>query len=213
VVSLLAALASPLDALSADLFAAHMIQHLLLILVAAPIVALSEPLAAVAWGLPADGRRGLTRLTSLMVVGPAIAFGLHSVAVWVWHLPGLYEAALDNQAVHAVEHLSFLATALLFWSTLLRGRSGAAVLYVFGMAVQSTLLGGLLTFARGPWYTSHLASSARWGLTPLEDQQLAGLIMWVPGGLIYAVVALALFGRWLKGDEAPPRAARTPARR
>jgi putative membrane protein len=81
------------------------------------------------------------------------------------------------------------------------------------MAVQSTILGALLTFARAPWYTSHLGSTAAWGLTPLEDQQLAGLIMWVPGGLIYLAAALTLFGLWLNAGAGPAPGPSTPARR
>lgn len=215
--ALLVALESPLDGLSADLFAAHMVQHLLLILVAAPLLVLPAPLAGLLWGLPADARRGVVVLGRWLpgwLGRPAVAFGLHVLAVWAWHLPRLYEAAVANPWVHVAEHACFLGTAALFWWALLhrRGAYGAAVLYVFGMAIQSTALGALLTFARSPWYASHLATTAAWGLSPLEDQQLAGLIMWVPGGLIYLAAALGLFGMWLNGGDAPRPAVRTPAR-
>jgi cytochrome c oxidase assembly factor CtaG len=138
--------------------------------------------------------------------------------LWAWHIPALYDAALANRAVHVLEHAGFLATAALFWWAVLLGHGhrpphGAGVLYTFGLAAQSTALGAMLTFARTPWYTSHLTSAARHGLSPLEDQQLAGLIMWVPGGLVYLGLALGLFAVWLKSGEAPPAAARTPARR
>jgi cytochrome c oxidase assembly factor CtaG len=143
---------------------------------------------------------------------------VHLAAVWAWHVPMLYEAALANRAVHAAEHAAFLGTGVLFWWAVLHRKQsyGAGVLYVFGMALQSTLLGALLTFARAPWYTSHLGSTAEWGLTPLEDQQLAGLVMWVPGGLVYLMAALTLFGLWLNvgaGAGAPAPAASTPAGR
>src|SRR6202022_2913416 len=99
---------------------------------------------------------------------------------WAWHVPMLYDAALRNRGMHVLEHVSFLGTAVLFWWAVLDGgrvgyRSG--VLYVFGLALQSTLLGALLAFAPVPWYTSHAATAPVWGLTPLEDQQVAGLIM------------------------------------
>jgi putative membrane protein len=234
--AVLVALETPLDRLSEALFSAHMVQHLVLMLVAAPLLALGSPRLALAWSLPA------TRLWRLIPGRPSVAFALHVVALWAWHVPSLYDAALANGAVHAAEHASFLATGVLFWWALLpapgprlarlaapgtepstsvhvsarRGEHagyGLGVLYVFGMALQSTVLGALLTFTRAPWYTSHLGSTAAWGLTALEDQQLAGVIMWVPGGLIYLVAALALFGRWLSAGAAPAPGPSTPARR
>ena len=209
----LAALETPLDSLSEALFAAHMVQHLLLMLVAAPLLALGAPLIALAWGLPPDVRRGTARLCRLLPTRPSVAFTLHVVAIWAWHIPSLYEAALSNRAIHAAEHASFLATGALFWWVVVRRGYGLGVLYVFGLAVQSTILGALLTFARAPWYTSHLSSTAAWGLTALEDQQLAGVIMWVPGGLIYLVAALSLFGVWLSAGAGPAPTRSTPARR
>jgi putative membrane protein len=204
---LAAALLPPLEAIGDDLFSVHMCQHLLLMLVAAPLLALGAPRVALAWGAPP------TRLWRLVPSRPAVAFALHGLALWAWHVPMLYEAALANRAIHAAEHASFLATGVLFWWTLFHRGYGLGVLYVFGMAVQSTILGALLTFARAPWYTSHLGSTAAWGLTPLEDQQLAGLIMWVPGGLIYLAAALTLFGLWLNAGAGPAPGPSTPARR
>ena len=221
-VSLLVALESPLDALSEALFAAHMVQHLLLIVLAAPLLVLGAPLAPLLWALPAASRRpvGAWWHQASWLARPALAFGLHSLALWAWHLPALYEAALASRGVHVLEHLSFVLTAALFWWSLLhRGQAGygVGVLYVFGLAIESTLLGALLTFSHNVWYTSHLGTTAAWGLSPLEDQQLAGLIMWVPGGVIYLVAALSLFGLWLREssqpqpDRTPDPAARTPA--
>jgi putative membrane protein len=218
VLGLLVALESPIDQISSDLFAMHMLQHLLLILLAAPLLVLSAPLAALMWGLPKDVRHSaavLARCWPAMLGRPAVAFSLHVLALWAWHVPALYEAAEADRLLHVIEHACFLGTGMLFWSALLQHRaaSGAAVLYVFGMAIQSTALGALLTFARAPWYSSHLTTTAAWGLSPLEDQQLAGLIMWVPGGLIYLAAALGLFGLWLKAGETPHPAAHIPARR
>ena len=225
--ALVLALASPLDQLAESLFAAHMVQHLLLILIAGPLLVLGMPLVPFLWAIPEASRRGLGRWwrqagwlrgvwRSLSL--PAVAFVLHSLALWSWHAPGLYEAALSSRPIHVAEHLSFLGTSLLFWWSLLHGgRStyGASVLFVFGMAIESTALGALLTFARSAWYTSHVATAPGFGLSALEDQQLAGLIMWVPGGSIYLVSALALFAAWLKEGESgtPHPAAHTPAGR
>jgi putative membrane protein len=220
--AVLVALESPLDGWSDALFAAHMVQHLLLLAVAGPLLALGRPLLPFLWAVPEPSRRGLgawwkaagvPRRAWHALSRPLAAFGLHSLALWAWHVPPLYEAALATRGLHLAEHLGFLGTALLFWWTLTHaGRAGygAGVLYVFGMALQSTVLGALLAVARSPWYTSHLATTAAWGLSPLEDQQLAGLIMWVPGGAIYLVAALALFAAWLR-DTPAPVARSTPA--
>ncbi len=214
-VLVLGALISPLDELAAQLFSAHMSQHLLLLLAAAPLLVLGQPLAAFAWGVPEQLRSELRVLHGLRpMTRPAVAFVLHSFALWAWHAPRLYDAALDNTALHALEHLSFLGTAALFWWALLssgRAGYGMGVLYVFGMALQSTILGALLTFAGGTWYTAHLSTTAAFGMTPREDQQLAGLIMWIPGGSIYLVSALALFAAWLRESGTPDPAAHRPA--
>ena len=143
-----------------------------------------------------------------------MAFVVHSLALWLWHIPSLYDAALAVDWIHVLEHLSFVGTAVLFWwATLHSGRVGygVAVLFVFALALESTILGALLTFSRGPWYASHLTTAVGWGLSPLEDQQLAGLIMWIPGGLVYLVSALALFSRLFVRTPGPEP--HTPARR
>jgi cytochrome c oxidase assembly factor CtaG len=123
---------------------------------------------------------------------------LHLAAIVFWHVPRFYDAALRYPSLHVAEHLSFLGSALLFWWLVCdrraRRRLGAplAVAALFVVAMQGTVLGALLTVAQRPWYVSHLATTLPWGLTPLEDQQLAGLLMWVPAGLAYLVAAAAL---------------------
>ena len=120
--------------------------------------------------------------------------------MWLWHLPALYEAALANEQVHALEHAIFLGTAWLFWEQVLRPQrrtlfaEGTAILLLFTTALHSGILGALITFAHTPWYRSYGATTAAWGLTPLADQQLAGVIMWAPGGVVYLIAMLALIG-------------------
>src|SRR5205823_2653181 len=121
----------------------------------------------------------------------------------------LFEAALDSDRVHAFQHLSFLGAAILFWWALLRARAravdvGVGMLYLFTTAVHSGLLGALLTFSDTPWYPAYRATTQSWGLSPVEDQQIGGLVMWVPACTVYAGIALALLGRWL--TDAPRRA-------
>lgn len=211
IVALVVALVSPLDALGEALFSAHMAQHLVLIVVAAPLLIAAAPRLAFLWALPIAWRRALGsgRLGRGLARGagalahPAAAFALASAALWAWHLPGPYETALASEPVHAAEHASFLATGLLFWWVVIapEGRrslsAGAGILYVLAMAAQSSALGALLTFAPEPWYTAHAEWTASWGLTPLEDQQLAGVVMWVPAGFVYLAATGWLFLDWL----------------
>jgi putative membrane protein len=138
--------------------------------------------------------RGLT--------APLTAWLLHAAALWVWHIPVLFNAALADPALHDFQHASFLITALIFWHSLLRhgahAARGGAILYLFTTTIHTGVLGALLTFARNPLYAPFDVGLRVWGsLTPLEDQQLGGLIMWVPGALVYVGVALTLLARWL----------------
>ncbi|PYK35494.1 MAG: cytochrome c oxidase assembly protein, partial [Verrucomicrobia bacterium] len=123
-----------------------------------------------------------------------------------WHAPALFEATLENESIHALQHASFLFSALLFWWAVIHGRKralgfGLAVLYMFTTALHSGLLGALLTFANSVWYPGYAERTAAWGLTPLEDQQIGGLIMWIPAGLVYIAAGLALFAGWLRESE------------
>jgi len=147
---------------------------------------------------------------------PGVVLCLHALGLWVWHLPSLYTAALNSDAVHALQHFSFFATAVLFWWTVAQGRYGhgsygAAAVYVFGTALQSGVLGALLTFSRRLWYPVYADHAAAWGLTALEDQQLAGLAMWVPAGVVFTAAGLACLAAWLrvssKRVSVPPRLA------
>jgi putative membrane protein len=199
--AILIAMESPLDRLSEDLFAIHMAQHLLLILVAAPLLVLGAPVAPLLWALPEASRRTVGawfRHSAALLTRPQVAFATHSLALWLWHLPVLYEAALTNRGVHILEHLSFLATAVFFWWAIVHAARAIGVLYVFGLGLQSTVLGALLAFSPTPWYTAHAVSAAAWGLSPIEDQQLAGLIMWVPGSSVYLAAALGLLAAWFR---------------
>lgn len=217
VAALAVALVSPLDALGESLFWGHMVQHLVLMLVAAPLLALGAPVVPSLWVLGAGSRRRLGLwwhrarvLPGLVAVAttPLVAWALHVGVLWAWHLPAVYQAALGNEAIHALEHTSFLGTALLFWWVVLQpvGRRrlnhGMSLLYVVTAGIQSGLLGALLTFAGRPFYPAQSSAAAAWNLTPLEDQQLAGLIMWLPAGLVYLAAAGGLFLAWLRTDAA-----------
>jgi putative membrane protein len=211
--ALVVALSPPLDEWSEQWLAAHMIQHELLMVVAAPLIAASAPVIAFLWALPSGTRRrtidSLRREPFVSswsaITSPLSVFLLHALALWVWHLPALYESALAHESVHILQHLCFFGTAALFWWGIAHGRYGragygAAVVYVFATALHGGLLGALLTLSPRLWYASYAVAHSS-GLTPLEDQQLAGLLMWVPAGLIFIVGGLVLFAAWLRQSD------------
>jgi putative membrane protein len=214
------ALLSPLHRLSELLFSVHMVQHELLMAVAAPLLVLGRPLVAMVWALPPGWRRTTGTWTAAPAVQtgwralthPLAAWSLHAGVIWAWHLPSLYQAGVAHDAVHALQHATFLGSALLFWWTVLQPRAGrlgspASVVSLFTTAMHTGLLGALLTVSTRVWYPIYRGTTVAWGLSPLEDQQLAGLIMWIPAGLIYAGVALALLATWLREPSAVRRLA------
>ena len=212
--ALFVALVSPVHAWGRVLFSAHMTQHEILMLVAAPLLVLSRPVVPFLWALPLRWSRRLGNVAKLpamqaswrLLTIPFAAWLVHAVALWTWHIPALFEAVLRFELVHTAQHLSFLISALLFWWALIHGPQGvmgygAAVLYVFTTSLHSGLLGALITFAVALWYPSYAGLTESWGLTPLEDQQLGGLIMWVPAGVVYIIAGLALFAGWVRESE------------
>lgn len=227
--ALAVALVSPLDALARSLASAHMVQHLLLMGVAAPLLALSAPGSRILRGSPAPLRRALGRATHPLrarrlltpLENPVPVSLAHVGALWLWHAGVFYDAALARLWVHALAHATFLVTAVAFWRLVVGPRTtarvspGLGVLLLFAMTLQSVFLSLLLTFARAPWYESYATTTRQWSLEPLVDQQLAGAIMWVPAGLLYLLPALALLVGWLRGLEgteaqAGVRSARQP---
>ena len=207
-------LLSPLHALGGVLFSAHMAQHELLMTVAAPLMVIGRPLIPFVWALTPEWRRITGRWTSARPVAlawhalthPAAAFLVHGAAIWVWHLPPLYDATLTSEAMHAAQHASFLSTALLFWWVVLgpsraRGGTPASIGLLFGTVLHTGALGAVLTLTSGLIYSAYAATTGPWGLTPIEDQQLGGLIMWVPGGLAYVIAALGLVVRLFRESE------------
>jgi putative membrane protein len=188
------ALLSPLDAAAATSVTAHMVQHTLLILAAAPLLALGRPLAVIAVGLPRAPRLG----RALGTPRPGVACAAHGVALWLWHLPPLYDAALARPLVHALAHATLLGSAVYLWWSVSRGRTRVTgALWLFVTAFHAGGLGALLALSTRPWFRD----------ATLEDQQLAGLVMWVPAGAVLTAIALALLGSWLRSGarRASPR--------
>ncbi|MGN6551167.1 MAG: cytochrome c oxidase assembly protein [Pararhizobium sp.] len=207
---LAAALVSPLHEASERVFTAHMIEHELIMAVAAPLLAVSRPLAPMLWSLPAAARREIGAWPKARwfralwhgLTTPVVATLLHGLAIWLWHAPPLFKAALASEPVHWLQHFCFLFSALLFWWTLFFSRAsrrsfGPAIGHLFATAGHTGLLGLLLVLSPHVWFPGQGIGAAAWGLTAMEDQQLAGLVMWIPASLIYAGAAIALAGAWI----------------
>jgi putative membrane protein len=216
------AITSPLHWLGERLFSAHMIEHELMMIVAAPLMAYARINGAMLWSLPRRSRPAAGRLLTTGVVAacwraishPVAATTLHGLALWVWHAPAFYRLALENELVHRLQHVSFFVSSLLFWWVLFHGRGrerdsrirdGISVACLFVTVLHSGLLGALLTLSPRVWFPQQTLLAAEFGLTPLEDQQLAGLAMWIPMGTLYTCAALFFAYRWLalSGSGAP----------
>lgn len=202
-VVLAGALVSPLHQLGERSFAAHMLEHELLMLLAAPLLVLSEPLVVMLWALPPGWRVGLGRIALSSPVAnvwqawesPLVATFLQAAALWLWHAPALFDRALASNGWHIVQHLCFVITGLIFWHAMLSPATSrpVAVLCLFSTSMVAGALGALMAFAVSPWYARYAAlGMAPFDLTPTQDQQLAGLLMWVPGGLVHIGAALAM---------------------
>jgi putative membrane protein len=193
------ALFSPIDEWAERSFAVHMVQHELLMVVAAPLIVLGRPLETFAWSAPAVARLGALQALWRSLTSPVGAWSVHALAIWIWHVPALFELALNIAGWHVAQHVSFFVSALAFWWVVFAPQSrtaGAwAIANLFTTMLHTSALGALLTFAPSAWYPLGEAPPLR--MTPLEDQQLGGLVMWVPGGFTYMIAGLALVRRWL----------------
>lgn len=215
---LFAALVSPLDPLGEQLGAAHMVQHMVLMTVAAPLLVASGLVVVCLGGLAPASRRVVLRTRRWVgqplrrwLWNPLVAWTIHALVMWLWHLPALYVAALRGAWAHDLQHIMFFVAAWLFWRLLLdptgrwKLRGGLAVLYLFTTTLHATVLGVLMTIAPTPWYPPYELTAPWWGLTALEDQQLAGLIMWMPACVTYVLVAIGMFAQALEDREQQPQ--------
>jgi putative membrane protein len=179
---------SPLCALTSALFSARVAHHLLLTGVVAPLL-----VAAVAGGIHGvAGRRAIG--------SPSLWVAVHALLFWLWHAPAAYQWALSSDLAYWLMQASLLGSAFGLWASLRAASAPSAVAALLATMLQMGLLGALLTFASVPLYAPHWLTTGAWGLTPLADQQLAGLIMWVPGALIYLGSAMWVMWRWIGDD-------------
>lgn len=203
------ALVSPLDEIGDKyLFSVHMVQHLLLTIVGPPLLLLGIPEVVLK---PLLRKRFILPIAKVLL-NPFVAFFLFNADFWLWHIPTLYNATLTNQNIHILEHLTFIVFAVINWWPMFSPMSedlprlsiGGQILYIFFGGMPVVALGAGLTFAP-PLYAPYLQAPRIWGLSPATDQQLGGLIMWVPGNIILIVVVSILFIRWMQQQEAKQR--------
>ena len=222
---LAAALVSPVDALADTLLSVHMLQHLMLLMVAPPLLVYGRPGLVTFLGLPASSRSGLgalaarrrLRQAARVVLNPLVVLVATVAALWGSHLPGPYQAAITHPALHAAEHLTFLVSALAFWALVIdaaprrRLGYGPAILLVFVTMLAGAALGALITFSSSVLYPIYGAGAHLWGTTPLADQQVAGAIMWIPPGAVYFLTVIFLALRWFEDVDRKVRAAEAAA--
>src|SRR5581483_9842618 len=212
--SLVIALDSPLHEFGEQLFWAHMTQHEILMLISAPLLVLGRPLIAFLWALPPAWREmaaGLGRSRSFkkgwaFVTAPLSAWLVAALALWIWHIPWLFDRTLRSDWIHAAQHTTFLITAVMFWWPVLNPTPalgyGGALVYFFTTILHTSVLGALLTFAPRPWYSFYAVTAPAWHVSALEDQQIGGLIMWIPAGTLLLIVALVLLVQWMNESQA-----------
>ena len=207
-------LVSPLHEAGEQSFTMHMIEHELIMLVATLLLASSNAGGVLAWGLPQPLRAMLgggwkSPLQALWrrLTEPVTATAIQAVVMWAWHAPILFDRALEHSGWHIFQHACFFVSSLLFWWAMLhpRGRGagyGVSAACLFVTSLIGGALGALMSFSSSPWYSDYAAMGMTGiGLDPTADQQLAGLVMWIPGGLVHGVAALVFFYRWLKSAE------------
>ena len=214
--ALVVALVSPLESLAEQLAWVHMVQHMILMMVAAPLLVLAAPVPVMLTALPQRWRQPVARAWHrveawpggrYLLWNPVFTWLLYAAVNWIWHYPPFYNATLRSNFVHVFQHLTFFVAGLLFWRVVIDPLSsrrmdyGLGVVYLFTTAIHTGVLGIWMTFAPEPWYAEYLGRTEVWGFTPLEDQQMAGLVMWMPGGKMYAMVAAVIFWLWLRGWE------------
>lgn len=213
------ALLGPLDTWNDELFFLHMAQHLVLIQVAAPLLLLGRPVQVILRGLPARRtkavlggvlRRRVSRWVLTALTHPAVAFVLFNASMVLWHLPSLYNAALENDLVHDLEHAFFFGTALIYWWAIIEPvprhhklKLHWALVSLFFSMIIGSAVGAILTLADNPVYAYYVGAPRVWGLSVMDDQQIGGLLMWVVGGLVYSGIMLGMFIAALNRDAEP----------
>lgn len=215
--ALVVALISPLHAVGEEFFSVHMVQHLLLSLVAPPLLLLSNSMPILLWALPPSDRATIGRLVgqpgpvrSVLrgLTHPLVAWWLFVGTQWLWHQPIAYQWALENRWAHYFEHISFFVTAVLFWWPVIGAPPlhsalsyPARLAYTFLAWLPNSFLGAGITLSRGPLYPFYVSAAKANGTDASVDQQLAGLIMWIPGDVLFAIILILLLVAFMQHEE------------
>ncbi len=215
------ALMSPIDVLGSQLFMMHMVQHLLLVMIIPPLLLLANPLVFFLWGLPFGSRKlvggwlrpgSQPRKSIKALTGVGIVWLAYVIVIWGWHDPNAYSFALRNNLVHDLEHLSFFIVAMLFWWHIIGSgprihkplSAGSRFAYTISAIPPIMIAGIAIAFAQDPIYPHYDAVPRLWGISTLEDQRIAGVLMWVLGSMMYIIAALIIVARWLQKEESKP---------
>ena len=215
--ALVIALISPLHSVGERYFSVHMVQHLLLSLVAPPLLLLSSSMPVLLWALPTGDRQtlgrlvgqpGLVRSALKLLTHPMVALALFVGTQWAWHMPVAYDWALENRWAHYFEHISFFVTAILFWWPVIGApplpsplNYPARIGYTFLAWLPNSLLGAGISLSRGPLYPFYVNTAQSTRADVGFDQQLAGLIMWVPGDVLFAAILMMLVVAFMQHEE------------
>jgi putative membrane protein len=219
--AIVVALCSPIEAYEGQLFSVHMVQHMLLELVAAPLILLGAPVTLTLRVASPGVRRGLLAILHSRIVAvltfPLLTWLLFAAVNWGWHFSTLYDDALENVPLHYLQHATFLIAALLFWWPVVgadpgrwRLRYPVRLFYLFLAMPQNSFLGVALMSAPAVLFPHYLTTLRPWGPSPLTDQNLGGIVMWVFGDLVFLIAMAAVVAAWVRHEDR--RTARLDAR-
>jgi putative membrane protein len=219
------ALAGPLDYYSDELFSAHMSQHIVIAMFAAPLLLIARAMPAYMWALPRPIRigagsaltgSGLIVRALRVLVKPAVALPLFMGTLYGWHMPAAYNGSLENEWLHLLMHFTMFATAVLFWWPIvgpppLRTQLNhpQRIVYLLLAVTPTALLAAILTLSKSLLYDFYLDSPGHFDWSPTEDQQTGGLLMWLPGNFVYLATLTVLFFKWFGEEERKSRRQRT----
>ncbi len=204
--TLIMALVSPIHELGEHLFTVHMIEHELVMGVAAPLLVFARPGGLMLWSFSSRTRKAVAPLLGQgmmhrgwrWLTSPTVATTFHGLAIWIWHAPPLFDGSVESLALHRLQHVSFLVTAIFFWWAMVwRAGRGTAAWHLVITMMHTSLLGALIALSPRVLFVAQTRFAPEWGMTALEDQQFAGLLMWVPGGIVYAGAALWMLMIWI----------------
>jgi putative membrane protein len=223
------AIAGPSDIYAGEMFFAHMVQHLLIMMAAGPLLLAAGTMPAYMWAMPETvrlglgsslSRRGLARRLINAVTGPRFTLVFFVISLWGWHVPAAFDLALRNEAVHLVMHLNMFLAGMLFWWPIIgpspvrtRLSYPQRLLYMLMAVTPTAVLAAFITMSNTVLYEPYLSAPLHFGLEPEENQRIGGLLMWIPGNSVYLGAMTVLFFKWFEAEEERSRQARRMARR